>query len=361
MAQEENAMKKTPSIILILSVLFVANFAYAQLIKPKARGTPSQGATIDQAQKEDAFGPKARVAVTRFENKSAKGGGEIGTGMSEMLANGLFATNRFIVLEREAIGDVLGEQDFGASGRVKQETAPAIGEIEGADILVMGTITEFEPGTSGLGGEAEKAFDLPGHISRRIGETLGRVKAGGAIRKSHVALIVKMVDAKTGRRLASEQVEGSATDIEGLAGLSRGTLSGSLSGYSKTPMEKAIRICIDEAVKLITAKTPAKYFRGSVTPEPQGAPGPSGLVPAAPKMGAPVQASPQLAPSSRVVFVKWPQVGLREGPGTNFKVTAQVQKGTALEVVEEQGNWYKVRLEDGQEGWIGKATVSETQ
>jgi curli biogenesis system outer membrane secretion channel CsgG len=343
-------------VLVAVIIVMVTHISSAQIIKPKARGTPSQGATIDQAQKEDAMGPKARVAVTRFENKSAKGGGEIGTGLSEMLANDLFATNRFIVLEREAIGDVLGEQDFGASGRVKQETAPVIGEIEGADILVMGTVTEFEPGTSGVAGEAERAFDLPGHITRRVGETLGRIKAGGAIRKSHMALIIKMVDAKTGRRLASEQVEGSATDIEGLAGLSRGTLAGALSGYSKTPMEKAIRICIDEAVKLIVAKTPEKYYRGAATSEPQAAPSQPGTVSPASKIAPSTEAS---VPPSRVIFVKWPQVSLREGPGTNFKATAQVQKGTALEVVEEKDNWYRVRLEDGQEGWVGKATTSE--
>jgi len=356
-------MRRSTVSILALAIFFLFSLtddSLAQIISPKAKGTPSRAPTLDQAQREDAMGPKARVAVTRFENKSAKGGGEIGTGMSEMLANGLFATNRFTVLEREAIGDVLMEQDFGASGRVKQETAAAIGEIEGADILVMGTITEFEPGTSGVGGEAERAFDLPGHISRRVGEFLGSVKAGGALKKSHVALIIKMVDAKTGRRLASEQVEGKATDIEGLAGLSRGTLSGSLSGYSKTPMEKAIRICIDEAVKLIVAKTPEKYYRASDTTTPQAAPpqpgavSPGSTIPPSPQM--PSQAS---IPSSKVVFVKWPQASLREGPGTNFKTTAQIQKGTALEVMEEQGQWYRVRLEDGQEGWVGKVTTSE--
>lgn len=345
----------------ILVLFLRINFSMAQVIKPKARGTPSQGPTIDQAQKEDAMGPKARVAVTRFENKSAKGGGEIGTGMAEMLSNALFATNRFIVLEREAIGDVLVEQDFGASGRVKQETAPVIGEIEGADILVMGTITEFEPGAAGVGGEGERAFDLPGHVTRRIGETLGRIKAGGAIRKSHMALIIKMVDAKTGRRLASEQVEGSATDIEGLAGLSRGTLSGAFSGYSKTPMEKAIRICIDEAVKIIVAKTPERYYRVTTPSEPQAVTAQQHVItPATPKMMPPPQAPSQPpGPPVRVVYVKWPQVMLREGPGTNFRGTTQVQKGTALEVIEEKGHWYRVRLEDGQEGWIGKGTISE--
>ncbi len=118
--------------------MLMNDLALGQVVRPRARTTPSQGPTIEQAQQEDAMGPKARVAVTRFENKSAKGSYEIGEGMAEMLGNALFSTNRFIVLERQAIGDVIVEQDFGASGRVKQETAPRIGEIEGADLLIMG-------------------------------------------------------------------------------------------------------------------------------------------------------------------------------------------------------------------------------
>ena len=84
-------------------IIFLAfDFASAQVIPPKARGTPSGGPIIDQAQSEDAMGPKARVAVTKFIDKSAKGRsyGAIGDGMAEMLANALFSTNRFIVLER---------------------------------------------------------------------------------------------------------------------------------------------------------------------------------------------------------------------------------------------------------------------
>lgn len=61
---------------------------------------------------------------------------KFGDGMAEMLANALFATNRFIVLERQSLDDVLREQDLGASGRVRKETAARIGEIEGADLLI---------------------------------------------------------------------------------------------------------------------------------------------------------------------------------------------------------------------------------
>lgn len=358
-------MKKPNLLSLISAIFFIflsVDFSTAQLIKPKARATPSQGPTLEEAQKEDYMGPKARVAVTRFENKSAKGSSEIGEGIAEMLGNALFSTNRFIVLERQAIGDVLLEQDFGASGRVRQETAARIGEIEGADLLIMGTITEFEPGSSGIGGGGESSFSLPNSITKKIGDVLGSVKATAAVKKSHLAMIVKVVDARTGRRLASEQVEGSATDIEGLGALAGGVLAGSLSGYSKTPIEKAVRIAIEEAVRVIVAKTPKEYYREAASSRPQTSP-----------MPQPSYSSPQMAPTTqptppsgsapiseeRVVYVKWPKVSLREGPGTNFKPLMEVHKGTALAVIGEQGSWYRVKMEDGQEGWIGKGTVSE--
>jgi len=80
-------------IFFTFTVFLMVNVVMAQVIPPKARGTPSGGPTIDQAQQEDAMGPKARVAVSRFEDRSAKGRstGKIGGGMAEMLSNALFA------------------------------------------------------------------------------------------------------------------------------------------------------------------------------------------------------------------------------------------------------------------------------
>jgi curli biogenesis system outer membrane secretion channel CsgG len=375
-------MRKSNFLSFVLStftIILIFNFAEAQVVKPKARGTQSGGQTIDQAQREDEMGPKARVAVTRFEDKTAKGSAEIGTGMAEMLGNALFATNRYIVLERQALDDVLGEQDLGASGRVKQQTAARIGEIEGADLLIMGTITEFEPGASGASGEKESSFKLPGRVRREVGDVLGSIKLGGGVKKSHLAIIVKVVDARTGRRLASEQIEGTATDIEGMTGLSGGVLSGAFSGYSKTPMEKAIRIAIDEAVKLIVAKTPKEYYRvpapSDAQTDSQAASSPPPVVPqrsgvssksssssqpqAITRSGPSQSSAPASSAEARVVYVKWRTVSLREGPGSNFKSLAEIKKGTALEVLEEKGQWIRIRLEDGQEGWIGKATTSE--
>lgn len=344
-------------IFFTFTVFLMVNVVMAQVIPPKARGTQTGGQTIDQAQQEDAMGPKARVAVSRFEDKSAKGRstGKIGDGMAEMLSNALFTTNRFIVLERGAVGDILKEQDFGASGRVKQETAAKIGEIEGADLLIQGTITEFEPGASGAAGGAGGRIPLPGRVGRGVGGFAVGVKT------SHVAMIVKVIDAKTSRILASEQVEGKATDIGGITGMGGGGLVGVFGGYSNTPMEKAIRVAVEESVRLIVAKTPAEYYRAGTTPQPK-ATAPTRTVtptPASTQTTSPTTPSSKTqATGAQIVYVNWPKVSLREGPGTDFKILAEITKGTGLALIEERGAWLKVRLEDGREGWVGKATTS---
>ena len=63
----------------------------------------SGGPSIQQAREEPYNGPKLRIAVKAFEFKAARGRAEVGRGMSDMLADSLFNSNRFIVLERENI------------------------------------------------------------------------------------------------------------------------------------------------------------------------------------------------------------------------------------------------------------------
>jgi curli biogenesis system outer membrane secretion channel CsgG len=332
-------------------------------VQPTAKPTSTGGPTIEQAQKEDYMGPKARLAVTRFQDKSAKGEhtGQIGDGMAEMLANALFSTNRYILLERQSLNEVIREQDLGASGRVKTETAPKIGEIEGAELLVEGTITEFEPGSSGAGGGVAGYSGKAGIFGGIL----------GGVRNSHVALIIKVIDARTGRRLASEQVEGKATDIGGIGGMAGGGLAGAFGAYSKTPMEKAIRVAIEEAVKLVVAKTPTEFYRVSTKPSSKSVVSPLRKAPEAPKSPPAPQSPPPTAslpaqppptgsaPPVRVTQVAWATVNLREGPGTNFKVLGNAKKGTTLAVLEEKAGWLHVRLEDGSESWISKAATSE--
>lgn len=143
----------------------------------------------------------------------------------------------------------MAEQDLGAAGRIKKETATPIGQIEGAELLVTGAVTEFEPGTSGIGG------GIGGGSWEGV---VGGVLHG--IRKFHIAIDVRVIDTRTSRLVAATSVEGTATDFN-LGGLAVGShVGGGLGGYSKTPMEKAVRVALSEAVNFIVTKTPQQYY-----------------------------------------------------------------------------------------------------
>ena len=156
-------------------VLGLASGASAQIIKPKATVTSPDGKSIEEAQQESYDGPKARVAVSRFTDKTGKGWwtGQIGDGMADMLATALFHSNKFIVLERQTLGDVLKEQDLGSAGRIKKGTEAPVGEIEGAELLITGAVTEFEGAQSGGGGGLGGLGGL-GTAGRRLRRHRGR-------------------------------------------------------------------------------------------------------------------------------------------------------------------------------------------
>jgi curli biogenesis system outer membrane secretion channel CsgG len=82
--------------------------------------------------------------------------------------------------------------------------------------------------------------------------------------KAHMALDIRIVDTSTSEVLAATRVQGQASDVAGgfMAGfLGSWGLGGGLSAYANTPMEKAIRICIIEAVRYISQVIPPPYYK----------------------------------------------------------------------------------------------------
>lgn len=206
----------------------VAALALAGCAGSSAKVVSSDGGpSIRQAQAEAYNGPKQRIAVTTFDYRAGQQSGDIGRGMSDMLVNALFNSNRFIVLERESLDQVTAEQDLGGTGRFRQDTVAPTGELEGAQLLVRGSITEFEPNCAG-----------------------GSVILASA-KKACIAINIRIVDARSGRVVNATTVEGtSANRGVGLV-YSRSSLPIGLGAYSNTPMETAIRNCIDLAVQHI--------------------------------------------------------------------------------------------------------------
>jgi curli biogenesis system outer membrane secretion channel CsgG len=210
---------------------------------------------INEVAKQQYNGPKARIAVARFTDKSNNASWwrkEIGTGMADQLTTALVTTNRFIVLERQALDAVLSEQDLATSGRVSAASGAAFGEIEGAEIIVVAAVTEFDDDNSGasVGG------------SGFMGDVLSSVSAGFS--GSHMAIDLRLIDTRTSRILAATSVEGGSKDFDltGAATNFGGALvGGSISGWSDTPKEKALREVIIKAVAFLETKIPDTYYR----------------------------------------------------------------------------------------------------
>jgi len=226
---------------------------------PTATVTSGGGPSIAEAQAERYDGPKARLAVGEFQDKTAKGGWsggwlgmfglrfkQIGDGMRDMLTTSLFNTNRYIVLEREHLGAVMKEQDLATSGRIKKGTEAPTGEIYGADLIITAAVTEFEGAAKGVGGGTK---------------VLG-IRVGGGVKRAHIAIDIRVIDAKTSQIVAATTVEGKASSFA-LGGFTNvgGSLPVALGGFSKTPTEKAIRVCIQRAVEFLVTKTPVEYYR----------------------------------------------------------------------------------------------------
>jgi curli biogenesis system outer membrane secretion channel CsgG len=222
------------------------------------------GGDLDSARLEPYDGPRARIAVASFEDKTRKGGAEIGTGLATMLTTALVNSNRFLVLERDLLDEVLREQDLGASGRIRGGTAAPIGEIEGAELLVIGAVTAFEPESLGLGGGILGLGTLIG--TAVLHESNRNIPISAATyTESHVAIDVRVVDAATSRVLFTTTIDAKGYDMGGgliaEVGGGRSRLPLAFGGFQKTATEEAVRKAINLAVVELARRTPTEYFR----------------------------------------------------------------------------------------------------
>ena len=68
-------------------------------------------------------GPKRRIGVVEFENKTAYGQGRLGGAASDILITELVKSGKFIVVERDKMNKIMEEQKLQAQGTVDSQTA----------------------------------------------------------------------------------------------------------------------------------------------------------------------------------------------------------------------------------------------
>ena len=194
-------------------------------------------------------GPKKLIAVSKFENKASwQGQWRLDDGMTEQLTDALMQSGRFIVLERQDISSVIEEQDFGVTGRTTKQGGAQIGQINRAQILVKGAITEFEENTTGGGqGVRIKGFTI-----------------GGSSGASHVAIIIYLIDSTTGQIIESQRCEGAAESGGMAFGYSESDFGFGSGEFKKTPLGKAVQMAIDQAVEFISIRMSNLPWAGKI-------------------------------------------------------------------------------------------------
>jgi curli biogenesis system outer membrane secretion channel CsgG len=252
------------------------------------RVTSSSQGSIYQEQSVH-WSRKPRIAVMEFDNKSGVysetriqrdsviSGDPLGRGMKEQMVTALAQTGAFIVLERQALGDVIAEQDLGQSGRFKTGTTAQIGELEGAELLVYGAVTEYAPSQASLegGGGIDPIAGVVGSRSMDQAVSVIAEKAiTGFFEQDHVALDIRVVDANTGRIVSATSVEGKPKDFGGQVGGVFGTTLAQVGGSYNTPIQKAVRAAIVKAVNFVAETSLQQGLLQSGSPPPGAAPAP---------------------------------------------------------------------------------------
>ena len=201
-------------------------------------------------------GPKRTIAVQRFSSSGSfeevYGAWDVGAGMEAMLATALLETDQFILVERANLSDILSEQELAGSGMTGTGKSVAIGQLNSAQLMIYGAVTEFDTQSKsgGFNVGASSGSSLLG---------LGRSKSEGTI-----GLDVRIVDATTGRVLSSKHVKESVIskgfDITGgYEGITIGD-----SDFVQTPIGQAARAAITQVVQLIIEDAVQTEWKGQV-------------------------------------------------------------------------------------------------
>lgn len=195
-------------------------------------------------------GIKHAIGVLDFENEAGWASQwTIGENLRMMLESSLFATERFVIVERGELGAVLAEQDLQKSNRsAKADGVAQTGKVRSARYLASGSVTEVSESTSGdTGGINVKGFRI-----------------GGSSQKAQMTLVVKLIDTTTGEVVASERVRGVAGKSGVNLGYSGSQFGGNLASFAKTPAGEAAQDCVNQAVKFIAEKMQDFPVEGSV-------------------------------------------------------------------------------------------------
>ncbi|MBN2011005.1 hypothetical protein JW960_16780 [candidate division KSB1 bacterium] len=193
---------------------------------------------------------KKRVAVFAFEDKTDHQwhwwtGQPVGQGMADMLVTELVKSGKYRVIERQALEQVMKEQQLGMSGAVTPQSAAQVGQLLGVELAIIGSVTEF----------GYKKGDVGGRIK---GFGLGIQNASAS-----VGIDVRFTNTTTGEIIAAENVR----KEESKKGLKVNTDEFSFKNendFDESLVGKATRAAIEEIMTKIDVQMQSVQWQAKV-------------------------------------------------------------------------------------------------
>ncbi len=233
---------------------------------PAAPAAPAGGITPFPPDLADAGGVrKRRLAVQPFDYSTVttwvnywfNNNTNIGEGIRAMLTVRMNTSKTITLLERSNLNTILQEQDLGASNRVRKGSNARIGQLSGADAILMGDIVIFGRD------DTTKRKGL-GAALGRFSPVAGAVATMNKEEKAVVGINLRIVDAETGEVIETAEARGessrSSKDYAGVLGVrGAGAVGGSAGMTSSNFQETIIGEATSNAVSNIVA-----YLEGKI-------------------------------------------------------------------------------------------------
>ncbi|WP_066116702.1 CsgG/HfaB family protein [Geminocystis sp. NIES-3709] len=204
-------------------------------IIPVKANTPPQ--IVAQANNDE----KIRIAVLDFDYSALSNPqwllnifGGTASGVSDIFVNRLVDSEKYRVIERSRLNAVLAEQNLGTSGRVDPSTAAQIGRLLGVEVVLIGSVTQFDIQKQG------SSFGLFG------------VSVGGQTTEALVSLNVRAVNTTTGEIIMGAEGSGVGTQKDDqvyVLGMGGGTTTSNEGKLLSVATQKAVDSILSEMEK----------------------------------------------------------------------------------------------------------------
>jgi curli biogenesis system outer membrane secretion channel CsgG len=201
---------------------------------------------------------KKRVIVDEFDYSTVKTQvqavfntqQDIGKGIRAMLTKRIADANNLVVVERAKIQNIMKEQDFNASNRVKQGSGARVGQISGADAQLSGDIVVF--------GRDDKKRSVKG--GGLFGSVIGGIAASKNEDKAVVVIDYRLIDAETSEVIATGEARGESVRKGNALGAIGGALGKGVVGvqvdmtssnFAETIIGEATQDCVNKLADIL--------------------------------------------------------------------------------------------------------------